>query len=70
MSILYYLMLCLGALIFVAAITNWDWYFKQRRAQTMIKLMGRNGARVLYAVLGLLFVVFAWMVLNGRIDVG
>lgn len=70
MSILYYLMLCLGALIFVAAITNWDWYFKQRRAQTMIKLMGRNGARILYAVLGLLFVVFAWMVLNGRIDVG
>ncbi|MCU4176068.1 immunity 17 family protein [Carboxylicivirga sp. N1Y90] len=70
MSILYYLMLVLGALIFIAAVTNWDWYFKQRRAQTMIKLMGRNGARILYAVLGLLFVFFAWMVLNGRIDVG
>jgi len=70
MSILYYLMLILGVLIFVAAVTNWDWYFKQRRAQTMIKLLGRNGARVLYAALGLLFAVFAWMVLNGRLDVG
>ncbi len=69
MSFLYYLMIAFGALIFVAGLTNWEWYFKQRRAQTMIKLMGRNGARIFYALLGLFFAAFGYLVLNGTIKV-
>lgn len=70
MNILFYLMLAFGAFIFFASITNMDWYFKQRRAQTLIKIFGRNGVRVLYALLGLLFIVFSWLVINGNIDIG
>lgn len=68
-EVLFYVMLALGILILFAAITNWEWYFKQRRAQVMIKLMGRTGARIFYALLGLLFSGFGWMVLSGRIDI-
>ena len=68
-DILFYLMIGVGILITFAAFTNWQWFFKQRRAQTMIKLMGRNGARVFYAVLGIFFSVFGWLVLSGRIAI-
>ncbi|MBK3519812.1 immunity 17 family protein [Carboxylicivirga marina] len=66
-DVLFYLMMGVGALIFVAAISNWEWFFKQRRAQVMIKLMGRTGARVFYGLLGAFFSIFAWMVLSGRL---
>ncbi|MBR8537510.1 immunity 17 family protein [Carboxylicivirga mesophila] len=69
-DILFYLMIGVGALIFMASLTNWEWFFKQRRAQTIIKLMGRNGARIFYAILGAFFAAFGWMVLSGRIDIG
>ncbi len=69
-DILFYLMIGVGVLIFGASITNWEWFFKQRRAQIMIKLMGRNGARVFYALLGLFFAAFGWMVMTGQINVG
>lgn len=69
MSLLYYLMVAFGVLLIIAALTNWEWYFKQRRAQTMIKLMGPNGARWFYGLLGLIFTVFGYLVLNGNINV-
>ncbi|MCU4155377.1 immunity 17 family protein [Carboxylicivirga sp. A043] len=68
-DILFYLMMGVGAIIFVAALTNWEWFFKQRRAQTMVKAMGRRGARIFYALLGIFFSVFGWMVLTGRIAI-
>ncbi len=64
---LFYLMIGVGILILVAALTNWAWFFKQRRAQSLIKLVGRNGARVFYGVMGALFCVIGWMVISGRI---
>jgi len=65
--ILFYLMIGVGILTLIAAITDWEWFFKQRRAQSLIKLMGRNGARIFYAFLGALFSVIGWMVISGRI---
>ncbi len=69
-DILFYLMIGVGALIFIASLTNWEWFFKQRRAQMMINWMGRSGARIFYAILGAFFAAFGWMVLSGRIDIG
>jgi hypothetical protein len=68
-DILFYLMMGVGAIILVASLTNWEWFFKQRRAQTMVNTMGRNGARFFYALLGIFFAVFGWMVLSGRIAI-
>jgi len=65
--ILFYLMIGVGVLTLIAALTNWEWFFKQRRAQSLIKLMGRNGARVFYALLGTLFSVIGWLVITERI---
>jgi len=64
--ILFYLMIGVGVLTLFAALSNWEWFFKQRRAKNIVKLVGRNGARVIYALLGTLFAVIGWMVLSGR----
>ena len=63
-----YFMMAVGAFMIVSSIINLEWFFKQRRAQTLIKLMGRNGARIFYSLMGLMFVIFGWMVLSGRIE--
>jgi len=61
-------MMAVGAFMIFSSVINLEWFFKQRRAQTLIKLMGRNGARIFYSLMGLMFVIFSWMVLTGRIE--
>nr|WP_319401133.1 Imm17 family immunity protein [uncultured Carboxylicivirga sp.] len=68
-SFLFYLMVAFGLLLIVAAIINWEWYFKQRRAQIIIKSIGRTGARWLYGALGLFFAVFGYLVISGTIKI-
>lgn len=55
----------LGAGLFsiLAAILNWNWFFNNRRAYIFVKMFGRTGARVFYAILGifLFFVAFKAM---------
>ncbi len=54
-NFLNWMLLAFGTLIFVAAIFNWQYFFKQRKAQMLIKLIGIMPTRILYAILGLLF---------------
>lgn len=49
------LFLFFGLLIIMASLFNWDYFFKQRKAQFLIKALGVNGARIVYALLGLFF---------------
>jgi len=69
MSFVFYLMIAFGLFLVIASIMNWEWYFKQRRAQIIIKSLGRNGARWLYGALGLFFAVFGYLVISGHIKI-
>jgi len=68
--VLFYLMIAVGLLTLFAAVTDWEWFFKQRRAQNLIKLMGRSGTRVFYGILGSLFIAMGWLVVTERISLG
>lgn len=68
MSKVFYLMIVFGAFLILTAIFNWDWYFKQRRAQIIIKSLGRTGARWLYGLLGVFFAVIGYLVIQGVIS--
>jgi hypothetical protein len=46
-----------GALSTIAAIFNWDWYMNHPKARFLVALIGRTGARLVYAVMGTAFVV-------------
>ena len=37
----------------MAAILNWDWFFKANNSQFIVKALGRNKSRIFYAALGI-----------------
>jgi hypothetical protein len=41
-----------GIVTLAGAIKNWDWFFGGHRAWIFVKLVGRDGARLFYGVLG------------------
>lgn len=43
-----------GLFSFAGAVFDWEWFMTNYRAALFVKLLGRNGARVLYALLGIL----------------
>lgn len=47
------LFIALGAFSIVAAIFNFDWYFATSGAMTFVRWLGRVGARIFYALLGM-----------------
>jgi hypothetical protein len=52
-----------GVFTIAGAVLNWDWFMNSRRAWIFVKLFGRNGARVVYGVFGLVFLACAVTVL-------
>ena len=46
-----------GLFSIAASWFNWDWYFNNHRARLFVSLLGRQGARIAYAILGLVLVV-------------
>lgn len=47
----------LGLFSLVAAICNFDWYFQTSGATTFVNRLGRMGARIFYALLGIALMV-------------
>lgn len=57
--------IALGSVVVLAAIFNWQWYYELHKARWVESVCGRQGARVIFAVLGV-----ALIVLGGAIAVG
>lgn len=51
------LFIALGAFSIVASIFNFDWYFNTSGAMTFVNWLGRRGARIFYALLGVGLIV-------------
>jgi len=47
----------IGGLALSAAVFNFEWFFSTRQANTFINWLGRLGARLFYAILGLGLIV-------------
>lgn len=41
-----------GLFSFAGAVFKWEWFMTHYRARLFVRVLGRNGARVLYALLG------------------
>ena len=48
-----------GLLAILASLFNWDWFFLSQNTQAIVRNVGRNRARLFYAVLGLLMIATA-----------
>lgn len=49
-----------GVLCILASIYDWDWFFDNFRARPFVRLLGREGARWFYAILGLFLMVMSF----------
>ncbi len=47
----------LGSLSMIAALFNFEWYFRTSNARIFVNLLGRSGARIFYGLLGLALIV-------------
>ena len=48
-----------GIIAFLAATFNWGWFFTAQNAQYVVKLYGRQKARIIYGALGLVLILMA-----------
>ena len=53
------LMTIAGAMCIASAIFNWDWFYTNFRASLFVKILGRTGARILYAIIGVFLMLAA-----------
>ena len=61
--LLVILMMGGGVFSLCGSIMDCDFFFNNYKAQFMIQLLGRTGARIFYAVLGAFIIFFSIMVL-------
>ena len=60
------LLLVLGGLFAVAGgVFDWEWFMGHRKARVFVKLLGRNGARIFYCILGSVVAVLGVLITFG-----
>ncbi|SDA21152.1 Immunity protein 17 [Ruminococcus sp. YE71] len=50
------IILC-GVFCIFCAYKDYDWFMNNYKARPLVKLLGRNGARVFYIIIGIMFVL-------------
>lgn len=53
----------LGFYLFIGAYKNYDWFFSVRRMKRTVDIMGREGARNFYIVVGIIVMIVAIVLL-------
>lgn len=48
-----------GTVSLLASLLNWDWFFTTRNAQTIVRNVGRDRARLFYGILGIIIIGMA-----------
>lgn len=59
------LLLAAGGFSLLGAVNDWDWFFASYKAQRMVNLFGRKGARVVYGLIGA-FIILIGIMTFGR----
>jgi len=59
-----------GLYSFAGALFDWEWFMTDYKAVVFVRLLGRTGARILYAFLGLLLMAFGFASAFGLIPPG
>ncbi len=51
--------LVVGLYAIIASVLNFEFFFNNKKAQRMVNVFGRKGARIFYGILGLLLILCA-----------
>ena len=61
------IIILLGLGLIVGSYCNWDWFMKIWKDADWVEALGRNGARVLYAIIGFFGVILGLLISLGII---
>ncbi len=60
------LLLALAGLFAIAGgVFNWEWFMSNRKARTLVRLLGRSGARIFYCLLGSAITILGLLITFG-----
>ena len=57
-----------GAFAVCGAVFDWEWFMNHRKARLFVRLFGRGGARIFYALLGAGLAVLGVLMATGAIQ--
>ena len=58
-SVVQFIFLLAGIVSLLASLFDWEWFFTADNASFLVKRLGRNGARLAYGTMGLMFIAVA-----------
>lgn len=67
-SLVGWLIAAIGLFTMVCAAADFYWFMNSRKAQLLVGILGRRGARIFYILLGLTILVVSGLVLSGVIQ--
>ena len=56
-----------GLFAIAGGVFNWEWFMSSRKARTLVKFIGRGGARVFYCLLGSAITIVGLLITFGVI---
>ncbi|MCA9058103.1 MAG: immunity 17 family protein [Planctomycetaceae bacterium] len=56
-----------GVFTVTASIQDWDFFFNSRKAELLVAMLGRSGARVFYGLLGVVIVILGILFTMGML---
>jgi hypothetical protein len=65
-------LVAVGAFSVFGGATGWEWFMSHRKAEGMVSLLGRTGARICYVLCGVAIIAFgsffivAWLIWDSR----
>jgi len=57
-----------GCFSLAGAVCDWDWFMNNRKTRAFVSMLGRTGARIFYAALGIGLAVLGLLVAFGVIQ--
>lgn len=64
------ILIAAGVFSICGAAYDWEWFMNHHKARFFVTIFGRTGARILYGVLGIAFVVMGALFLLGILKNG
>lgn len=66
MNLFWIAIACAGVFSIAGALFNWSWFMNSTRARGIVDLLGREGARIFYGLLGVsLLILSILMAMSG-----
>lgn len=65
-NFVYILFIITGVFSVIVSLKNWEWYFNKYKAQRLVRVFGRTGAKIIYILTGIFMVTIGIVCLTGN----